>query len=127
MYILSLSPFPLSFSPSLQIAERQAELFMQAGEPVMAACALLAVTEPLRAVQVLVEGDVPLLAMGIVTALQLGGVDYVYHAAAARCESLGLWDEALLCLQMVCCWYLSLFLLHMMFFPACALFIAFYC
>jgi WD40 repeat protein len=64
-----------------------------------AACVHMSIGDPARACERLYFGDEVHLAAVLAMVLKLNDVDYVFKELAARCEALGMWDEALMALQ----------------------------
>lgn len=74
-----------------EVIELLAADYFAQGSPVQAACCHLAIGDPLRAVERLVQGDEALLALAVCRVLKLQFADHVHRAVATQCESLGLW------------------------------------
>ena len=74
--------------------DAHAATFLQAGYPVLAACAYLSISEVSRAVEVLMRGQQTLLALLLCRLLQLSDFEYVYDTVSYQCETLGLYDSA---------------------------------
>eukprot|EP01116_Phalansterium_solitarium_P012909 TRINITY_DN2963_c0_g1_i1.p1 TRINITY_DN2963_c0_g1~~TRINITY_DN2963_c0_g1_i1.p1 ORF type:complete len:1237 (+),score=444.65 TRINITY_DN2963_c0_g1_i1:142-3852(+) len=83
-----------------QVTHAKSERFLGEGQPLLAACCYLAVSDVQGAIQKLLRGNRIEMAATIARVMKVEPADHIYEALSRRCERFGLWDLALAMLKL---------------------------